>query len=371
MKGLRLDHGYLQIRVTHKGTTYHCENFGKDSPEARQIAEIKLTEIRAKLRKEILLGKIGMSPKLPEKRFRELVPVFLKHWEAETDGDGYPLHPEKSIVETTRIFEKSLIPFFGDKLFHLITPSHVADWRAGRLKPRKIVKDGIDTVKRILGTSVNREMVPLSSMFTKLAQLIALEKVEAFVLPVNPQTGAVWNPCAAVNKAAVRKRERIPTDYELRKIKNACITVVMKDQVGIHEEHIGDPDAWEICKLALKSILSEKDLRKLEVGSTIDLNRSKTGVPVHIPVTVLQKLNWKNWQKRWRAIRKLAGCPDIQFRDLRKKGGNHLVGHFDTKLVSQYFGHASVKTTEGAYTVIQQDKMRPLAESLDSWVESL
>ncbi len=338
MKGLRLDHGYVQIRVHHEGRLYHCENFGKDSPMARQIAEMKLAQIRAKLCEEKLLGKVGLKPELPRKRFRDLVPVFLKLWSDMKDRKGR-VRQEKSILECGRVLEKTLMPYFGDMWFDEIKPINVERWYNKRLETG------------ILDTSASRELVPLSSMFTVIARSVELERIPKFRLPEK-------NPCDPIQRASVRKRTRLLSEYELRKIHLACTT-------------LADNDAWGICKLALKSILSEKDLRTLELGSTIDLDRSKTGVPVHIPITVLQKLNWKNWRRRWKAIRKEAGLLDIQFRDLRKTGGNYLIGKFDTKLVSQYFGHASVKTTEQSYTITQHEKMRPLAEASTKWVEGL
>lgn len=333
-KGLRLDHGYVQVRIMHQGHVYH-KNFGLDSPLARELAEIHLSEKR----KEILMGKFGIEKEVPETKFKDVVPLHLKIWCKEKDGEGRPAHSEKSIYERKRVFATVLAPYFGNMLFNLISPLDVERWRERRLETG------------VLGTSVDREMVPLSSIFADMARDVALERVPKFKLPAS-------NPCQHVEKAKTRVRERIPTDYELKKIKLACTT-------------LGDSDGWEICKLALKSVLSEKDLRKLEIGSTIDLDRSKTGVAVHIPITILQKLNWHNWRRRWTSIRKEAGCQDLQFRDLRKKGGNHLIGKFDTKLVSQYFGHATVKTTEKSYVVLEREKMRPLQEEQERWVEGL
>jgi hypothetical protein len=334
-RGLRITKlGYVQIRICHNGVWYQ-KHFGKDSEMARHAAMKELV----RKRDEIYAGKYGLEVKVPEKRFKELVPVYKKLWAAEKDGDGRPAHSERAQEVCFGIIDRAITPFFGEMLFHTIKPSDVERWRLKRLETG------------VLGTSVNREQVPLSSIFTHIDKAVALELIDRVKLPS-------VNPCKHVEKARMRKRERIPSDYELKKLKLAF-------------NNRGDGDGWEICKLALKSILSEKDLRKLELGATLDLERSKTGIPVHIPITVLQKLNWKNWRDRWDKARKDAGLVDLQFRDLRKKGGNHLVGKYDIKLVSQYFGHASYKTTEGSYVVLEQEKMRPLAEDLESWAEGL
>lgn len=334
MKGFRVVNGCLQVRMMHKGFVY-SSSFGPDSPEARTIGEIWLSQKK----KEILEGKIGIAPKVPERKFKDLVPVYLKLWAEERDGDGTLKHDKGAIYERIRTFDVVLTPYFGAMLFHTIRPLDVTKWRELR------------TSQGLQGTSINREMTPLANMFTELSRAVALERIGKFKLPEA-------NPCTHVAKAPQRKRERVLTDYELRKLHLSFDT-------------LKDSDGWAICQLALQSILSEKDLRKLEIGSTIDLERSKTGVPVHIPVTVLTKLNWKNWRRRWTAARQEAGLVDVQFRDLRKTGGNQAVGKFDTKLVSQYFGHASVKTTEQSYIIVNREKMRPIAEHLKTWAEGL
>ncbi len=334
-KGIRIVQSkYVQARLMHKGHYFH-KHFGLDSPLARELAGIWLAEKR----KEILMGKCGIEPELPRKRFKEVVPLFMDIWKAKKKGDGNFKHSPGAIAAQEKFFESKLVPYFGSMWFDSISPVDVENWRQWRINTG------------VLGTSVNREQVPLSAIFTVIPNAMRLKRIEAFKVPA-------INPCEGVDKAETRKRERIPTDYELKKLKLAF-------------SNLGDSDGWEICKLALKSILSEKDLRKLELGATIDLERAKTGVPIHLPITVLQALNWRNWRKRWEQARHISGVTNLQFRDLRKKGGSHLVGKYDIKLVSQYFGHASVKTTERSYIVLEQEKMKPLAKDLDIWVESL
>lgn len=334
-KGFRLFKGYVQSRIMHNGAIV-SKSFGPDSSLAREYA----LKWYLDQKHEIRMGKFGIVKELSSKRFSELVPIYMKMWAGQKDGDGRAKHSQKAITERQRVFDSVLCPFFGDILVHNVRTVDIEKWREKRLETG------------VLGTSVNREMVPLGDFFSELAVAIAVERIEPFKMPAE-------NPCKKATKASMRKRTRLVTDYELRKLHFAFTT-------------LEDNDGWEICKLALKSIMSEKDLRKLELGSTIDTERSKTGVPVHLPITVLQKLNWHNWRKRWEAAREEAGTVDIQFRDLRKKGGNYLVGRkHDMKLISQYHGHASIKTTEQSYALVDQEKMRPLAEDLETWVEGL
>src|SRR5262249_21694195 len=139
----------------------------------------------------------------------------------------------------------------------------------------------------ILGTSVNRYMVPLGNIFTDMARFVALERVEAFKQPAE-------NPCQKASKAPLRKRERQISDYELRKLHMAFT-------------QLGDTSGWDNCTLALTTALSLNDLKKLSAGSTVNLERSKTGVAVNIPIAITQNYDWTNWTVRFRKARKAAG----------------------------------------------------------------
>lgn len=333
-RGLRLDKGYLQIRLLVKGKTY-CKNFGRDSTESRILAEAHLAEKR----KEIMLGKFGLAPELPQKTFDKVAEIYYSLWTKLVDSDGKLKHNDFACYKLRRTLDTQLIPHFGRMLYDEIRPIDVQLWREKRLKS-------------VSGTTVNREQVVLSSIFSFIEQWIKTERIkEAFKIPTE-------NPCQFVEKAKTRKRERIPTDYELKKLHWAFT-------------ELEDADGWEICKMALASVLSTKDLMRLEVGQEIDFDRAKSGVPINVPIQVLVKLNWKNWRKRWEEAREKAGLVWLQFRDLRKKGMNHLKGQFDVKLISQYGAHASVKTTENFYLVNEAEKLKPLAQEMQRFVEEL
>jgi hypothetical protein len=334
-RGLKCDHGYIQVRLGHIGV---CQNFGPHTKEAEEVAKIALAE----LRKRILMGKAGIVIEDPQITFAEAARMSLPFWQKTRDGDGRFLHNENAFYEHKRVIDKELIPVFGRTLFDEVKTPDIEDWRE-----KLVVQRGIS------GTTVNRYQGVLSGIFTDMITHVKAGKVKPpFRLPTE-------NPCLNATWAKLKKRVRVLSEYELKKLHLAFVT-------------LADPDGWEICKLALKSILSLKDLKALEVGSVIDTERSKTGVPIHLPITVLAKLNFSNWRKRWEAARKEAGLVDAQFRDLRKTGFNSLTGRgFDQKLVSQYGGHASVKTTESVYQLRLPEKMKPLAEAQEVWVEGL
>jgi integrase len=337
-RGIRIVRGYCVVRIMHKGKYYH-KSFGRDSSLARELAQIHLAEKR----KEILMGRFGVSSEPPVKRFAEAAPLYFSRWSEERTPEGQLKHG--SAKETERIINKSLISFFGRMFFHEVRPADVIRWR----EKRSI---------SVSGTSVNREQAVLSSIFSHLIDWVQNEEIPAFKLPTEKQSGNVLNPCLSVEMAETVKRERIVTPYEISKLKLAA-------------RDLGDENARENICLAIKTCLSRKDLKKLKLGDTVDLRRTKTGVRVVVPITVLYQPDWSNWRKRWAAVVAKAGIGDIEFRDLRKAGGNLLLGKHDLKLISQYMGHADQKTTEAAYTKLRAEKMGALAKDLSEIVDAL
>ena len=336
-KGLRLDkHGavdYVQVRIFNNGEMY-TKNFGPDSPTARQVAGIHLAEKR----KEILMGKIGVSPELPRKRFKDVAAIFVKEWGKELDPNGKPCHSDDAAVGLANRLGSAILPTFGNAWYDEIRPIDVKAWRDKR-------------TQTVTGTTANREQVILGSIFSSVEKWIKIEKIPAFKTPAE-------NPCTGIEKAPLVKRERNLSEYEISKLLWAA-------------KELGDDNGLENIVLALETCLSLKDLHRLHLGDTINLKRTKTGVDVLLPIVVLHQPSWVNWRKRFEAIRAKAGIKDVEFKDLRKSGGNLLVGLHDVKLVSQYMGHADVQTTEGIYTKVQAEKMSPLAKTLKAKINAL
>jgi integrase len=334
-RGLCCDHGYIQVRLPQIGV---FKNFGRHTSDTEEIAKIYLAE----LRKRILMGKAGIKVEDPQRRFAVVARESVAFWRAERDGDGRLKHSDEAVYERIRVIEKELIPVFGPSYFDEVTTQSIEEWREAL-----VVERGIS------GTTVNRYQAVLSGLYSDMIKSVKAGKVKTpFRLPAE-------NPCLHATWAATKKRKRIYSAYELKKLKLAFRT-------------LNDDAGWAICELALKSVLSLKDLQKLESGHLIDTERSKTGVPITLPIAVLAKLDFSNWRKRWEAARAEAGLQDAQFRDLRKTGINEITGgNFDQKLVSQYAGHASVKTTEGVYQLRINEKLKPLADHLEEWVRKL
>lgn len=352
-RGLKCDRGYLVLTVRHKGRLVDNPGCGPHNAEAQVYAVERLGAIRS----EILRGKFGYMPDLPEKTFKEVVNIYFKYWPLEREGDGSLKHSAGSVADCKSAVERNLIPYFGNTKFHEIRSIDIEKRRDARLAGVK-GPDGQWITEPVLGTTVNREHSPLGSIFSHIETWMALEKIPKFKIPAK-------NPCLAASKAEMRTHERLLTDYEIQKLRLACFT-------------LKDPDAWEICKMILKSVLSVGDLKNLDVGQTINLERGKTGVPINIPITVLQKLNWTNWRTRWERVRQMAGfSTDKKSKDyvdakvLRKTGINEVRRKLGIEAAGNYAGHASSKTTERHYKVVSGEENRPAAEHMTAWVDGL
>lgn len=349
-KGLRIVRGYVQIRLMVKGAVYH-KNFGPDSPLAREYALKHLLEKRH----EVRMGKFGITKELPSRKFMEVANEYADKWEKERNPDGSLAHNSS---ETVRGFIRgSLGLYFGGMAFDAIRPLDVVKWREKRLKA-------------VLGTSVNREQAVLSSIFSHVEDWVKNEEWPAMKLPRDPASGAAMNPCASVEKAPSRKRKRVLSILELKALKEACYA--LKDQ-----------DMWEICGMALKSLLRKKDLFLLETSGSVDIIQSKTQVALNLPVNSKGPLNFKNFRKRWEEVRRSArlefSLPDgridqertPQMRDLRKTGANLLkMKKHSRQMISEFLGHANLATTD-IYMVKDADHLKPLAKDLEDILEGL
>ena len=99
---------------------------------------------------------------------------------------------------------------------------------------------------------------------------------------------------------------------------------------------------------------------------------------VSVSITVLVKLNWLNWRKRWLRVREAAGFetdrskPEyVDARVLRKTGINKVISQFNVSKAASYAGHASEKTTERSYRVLLREKNRDVSAYMSEWVDRI
>ncbi len=333
-KNLRCSGGYIQAFLKHAGRSI-SKNFGIHTKDSHKVATIFLHEKY----KEILEKKIGIAPELPRKRFEEAVYVWFELWSRERKPNGKDAHSQGSRYKHERAIRSSLIPAFGSRWFDELRALDVYRWR------HSLTDQGMK------GTTINKYQSILGSVYSHTGNWTKTGQIkEPFRQP--PE-----NPCLGVEMTPGEKREIVLSKYEAGKLKNAFM-------------QLNDPDGWDICKMALKTVLSLNDLKALQAGKQVDIVRSKTGVTVDIPITALA-LNWYGWRTRWEKARELAGLQSIQFRDLRKTGINWAKGRHDLKLISEYAGHVNIKTTEKSYTVKDNSSMEGIARDLEQQVEEI
>lgn len=358
-RGLRCDRGYLMLTVEFNKRLVAKPYCGPHTKASEMLARERLSKIRS----EIFLGRFGHEPDIPEKTFDQAFTIWFELWKNEKDGSGVPIHNERSIKNCLEACERNLLPYFGRMKYHEITPAHIDKRRFERIAGKKNI-DGTWAVSPVSGTTVNREHVPLSAMFSDIAKAIKAGKIEAFKIPMfrhaNGETA--FNPCEGAQKADMRVHERILTDYEIAKLRSACLS-------------LQDFDGWSICKLMLTTVLSLADMKRLEVGQQIDMKRAKTGASIKIPLIVLDKLNWTNWDRRWDKIRAKAGfsmdrksSEYVDAKVLRKTGMNWMDGTFSPEQIAQYAANKTV-TTKKHYLLADMEKMKPLAQFMQSKVE--
>lgn len=330
-RGLRVIRGYVQYRIYTQGKCLQ-KHFGPDCQEAREAAAFEL----AKLRKDIRAKRLGLEIEIRSRRFKDVAEEYYAKWSEEKDSEGKLKHG--SAREAQRVIQISLLPAFGRRYFETIRAVDVLRWREIRLRA-------------VLGTSVNREQAVLSSIFGYVEQWVRNEEWPIMKLPVDQQTGKVLNPCLSVEKAPNRMRKRVLSTLEIKALKEACYA-------------LKDEDMWEICGMALRSLLRKKDLFNLETGM-VDTVQAKTSRPISLPVHLSKPLNFSNFRKRWEEVRRSARLVDVQFRDLRKTGANLLkMKNHSNKLISEFLGHSSTDITE-IYMVKNTEHLKPLAKDLE------
>lgn len=342
-KGLSIEKGYLKLQIQYQGLT-HKKWFGKATPEALTFAK----EYLSRCRREILMGVFNPAKPtvLPRRKLIDIANDYFDFWKNEKDPAGAQKHDQYNISELRREIDKvwaSLHKLWFDD----IRPKRIQKWR------EDLLATGLS------GSSANRYQAALSGCFDWAIKAVKLETIPAFQLPKDPESGTAINPCVYVERAAIVTRDRIATEYEIRKLLWAA-------------KELGDLNGLENICLALETCtVNEKDLQKYRFGDIVNIRRSKTGKAILIPITIWYIPNWVNWRKRWEAIRAKAGIDDLTWRDIRKSGGNLIKEDFDMKSVGEYMGHANEKTTEGFYMVAKQKRMGEIASKLISKVDAL
>lgn len=331
-RGIRINHGYVEVRIFPKGSRPYYKTFGKDSPIARQLAAIHLNEKR----KEILMGTFNIV-RVGRIKVSDAFDVFIKrHFENYRDPQTNEPRSKDSIINS-RTLVKAPIDFFGKEYLDTLTVKSLREYRQQRTE-----------FDDMANGTVNRELVMLSSMINCFRLWIELGEIKPVRLPTD-KMGAAINPCELLPKLIERPRDRIASRGELISLYRACAAN-------------NDMSMWSIIETELDTTLRYSDLMKLETVEIVDdqitIRQGKTGNIVKLPANA--KPQWHrvftNFRHRWEIVRSTAGCEDLQFRDLRKTGLRMLeelgysadditltTGHADKGVLEKWYLSGSAK----------------------------
>ena len=362
---------YVRIRFWVHGRRRE-EFFGRATPENVQAAKKKLAEYRLKQTAGTLLQEMAERPVT----VIEACDYFLEYklTEPGTVKNGATKRPAwQSYVRVCDLFKE----FLGSKFFHDVSVEDIRryrEWRAnapltrwqwkkgcfGQKENGRAIGDQVAVPGKISFASINREQQIISTIFTALRQLRATGQMN-FKLP--PE-----NPCRYVTKPSedARRRTRV-------------ISVEEYDRLMTH----ADGPMRLIIRFALVTMLRKSDLVSLTkanyrpVTHTLEGIQSKTRLPYKVGLpTDLEEvisassdgpiLNFKDFPRRWRNLRKNAGLAGLQLRDLRRSGASWALKKCkDMALISATLGHESIEMTQrylGTISESRQDIANTLGE---------
>lgn len=330
----RINKGYLEARIYHQGRKY-SKHFGSDSPEARTAAADWIHQ----LKRQIRLNKLGVDEPLIRIPFSKAADLFYQHW--------YENDPKRSYSSKLngRSMRDILKSYFKNMPLDSFTVEHVKQWR-------------YDSERLVKFNTVNRRQAFLHSLFERFSywnKLGASSPLKPVKLP-HPH----YNPVALVQKPTEEgeNRTRVCTVDELKRLAAAC-------------HHWHDDALWRAIKKAIHTMLRQKDLIRVEPGEYIKLYQGKTGKPIIIPISMTEKINATNLRNRWDRVRRLAGCTDLQWRDLRRSGATLLKEFgYGQELIRDALGHQSQSTTD-KYTNVKVQRLKPALEEVGQMLENL
>jgi len=210
------------------------------------------------------------------------------------------------------------------------------------------VKDHVKFLKArgLSKSTINRHLACISGLFTKLDEWQALDEIPELRNVKLPRR----NPCKHVERESekdlVRKIVLTPEQFDL---------FMMGATIRLRRAMLG----------AVHSILRKGDLSALTKSANIDAANNiftglqrKSGRKFEPPITPQmwdlirtapgdQIFDFTNHDKEFKAARRRAGMPEVQFRDLRRTGARMMLrSGVDIATVQKYLGHGDLNTTQ-------------------------
>lgn len=339
--GLICDRGYLHIRLKTERGPFN-RGCGPHTSSNEKIGRLALDDIRVKQR----LGTFNLQV-VTRIKFSEAMEIYWeRHFIKYRDPRTHQPRSKSSLNTLSAI--RALRSWFDEYYVDAIGLKELMRYRKKRLE-----YDGVAN-----GTA-NREMATLGSFFNMWERWIAAEEVDEVKLPKK-------NPCMLLPDLEELPRDRVASLDELRALKQACIG-------------LNDLPLWTVIETEIHTSLRKSDLMKLEAveanaDGSITLTQGKTGTNISLPASA--KPNWSkiftNFDSRWDRARRLALCPDLQFRDLRKTGLRLLETDFTPDQIASKAGHSDSKITKKWYLKGNQaSTIAPMIEATKKILESL
>jgi len=229
-------------------------------------------------------------------------------------------------------------------------------WRKGSKRPEDQPVTGV-TCEPVSEGTVDNELNILSSMFGMIEKWQERREIGPYLLPTNTH-GVPFNPVKFVERDSLigTKRERIASRDELIKVKEFC--------------DAKDPDMLIMIERAICTGLRKTDLEKVNGLKDVRgiLSKSKEKKLFRMPIDFSLRINYKNFDRRWDALRKacdmLEGEKRFVWHDWRHTAATmlSLLG-FSDEDVQKFLDHSSLRQTQD-YINSGKERLRPHVEGL-------
>lgn len=310
-RGVRLDHGYVQVRLFHNGCYALCKNFGPLCPESLDAAAAAYLEAKKRIRE----GKWGIKREARQIKFSEARAIFLRRHYVEYRDPSTGAARTLGSISTARASLNMLGAAFDKEWLHEIG-----------IKEIKAFKEECIDVGQAAAT-FNKQRMFLRSMYA-MFQLWIHEGTSDVRLPTDPD-GKSFNPIDFVPTLVENRRTRVPTIEELKKAHLWCVE--------------NDQELWYAIEMALLTALRKSDL----VGLTGAVNgkQKKTGDNFQLPTVIEKEIRYS--RIGWNALRAymewLPSQPQhTTWHDLRHWAPTLLgVSGFTGKQIQSYTSHKS------------------------------